>query len=123
MEALTLAVIGLAFFVGAAILAPTLGWESPAIIWRVGLILAAVAAYFLVALLAWVYRKGQQVTGEAIIGFITLLVAMLSLMGGIANEEGEIKVFWLVMAIVLIPAAMALVMLAAIAKREGKAGR
>ena len=118
VEALALTVIGLAFFVAAAIIAPGLGWESPKLLWRAGLIIEAVGVLWLVGLLGWIYPKGQKVTGEAILGFLSLLVGMLCIIAALGNEEKQLGVFWLVMAVVLVPTSMALIMLAAIRSRR-----
>jgi hypothetical protein len=118
VEALTLTVIGIAFFVAAAIIAPALGWEPPRLVWRVGLILEAVGALWLVGLLGWIYPKEQKVTGEAVLGFISILIGMLSLIAALGNEEKQLGVFWLVMAVILIPTSMAMIMLAAIKGRK-----
>jgi uncharacterized membrane protein HdeD (DUF308 family) len=71
-----------------------------------------------VGLLGWIYPKEQKVTGEAVVGFVSLLIGMLSLIAALGNEEKQLGVFWLVMAVILIPVSMALVMLTAIKGRK-----
>ena len=50
IESGALAVIGLAFFYGAAVLAPNLGWDSPTLIWKTGLALACLGFMLLAGL-------------------------------------------------------------------------
>jgi multisubunit Na+/H+ antiporter MnhG subunit len=105
-------------FVTAAIFAPGLGWESPKLVWRVGLILNALGSVCLVGLMRWVYPQGQRLTAETVLGFVTLLIGMLCLIAALGNEEKQLGVFWLVMAAILIPVSMAQIMLSAIKSRK-----
>ena len=123
IEAGALAVIGLAFFYGAAVLAPNLGWDSPALIWKTGLVLACLGFLLLAGLVAWVYPKSQKLTFETVMGFLGLLASLISLLGAIGDAKSGVQVFWLVMAIILFPSSWALIALTALRKRKPQVAR
>jgi hypothetical protein len=111
-------VFGVILFAVAAVVAPGLGWEWPKLVWQVGLVLDALGSVYLVGLMGWIYPQGQRLTAETVMAFVTLLIGMLCLIAALGNEEKRLGVFWLVMAVILIPLSMALVMLSAIKSRE-----
>lgn len=118
VEGMTVTVIGLAFFVVAAIVAPLLSWSSPELVWKTGLIMTAVGCLWLVGLIAWIYPRGQRLTGETVLGFLGLLAGLISLLVSFGDEESGIQVFWVVMTVFLLPSGWAIVVLAALAKRK-----
>jgi len=118
VEAMTVTVIGLALFLVAAILAPLLSWSFPEVMWKTGLIMTAVGCLWLVGLMAWIYPKGQRLTGETVLGFLGLLAGLISLLVSFGDEQSGIQVFWVVMTIFLLPSGWAIVVLAALAKRK-----
>lgn len=119
VEAMTVTVIGLAFFFAAAIIAPLLSWSSPEVVWKTGLVMTAVGCLLLVGLMVWVYpKKGRRLTGETVLGFFGVLVGFISLLVSFGDEQSGIQVFWVVMTVFLLPSGWAIVVLAALANRR-----
>ena len=117
-ECMALMVIGLAFFYGAAIIAPALSWSSPELIWKTGLIMTAVGALGIVGLVAWIYPKGQKLTGETVFGFLALLTGFISLLVTFGDEKSGLQIFWLVMTVFILPSGWAIVVLGAVKNRK-----
>jgi len=109
--------VGLAVFYLSTFVPALLGASDalPAAVWRAGAVLAAVGCLWLVVLLIRPATQPARASREAVFGFVSLPAALISLFG-IAGETGVVM-FWLVVTVFLLPASVALILLAALVER------
>ncbi len=115
---------GLALFYGGMVLPAMFGGlDVPAIVWRVGLVLATVGCLLLVALLAWPALRPQRAFHEVRYGFACVPAAGLAVLGATGEGPHEIPLFWPLAAVFLVPATVALIVLAGLVERKVDGGR
>ena len=113
---------GLATLYGWAVVAAVAGWQPPSAVWWTGAVMASGGCLWLIVLLASSSARRREWAAEATLGFFSLPAGMFGFVASLGDEWKRYRPLLLVMTVLLL-AAIALIVLAARAKRESQRWR